>query len=494
MITNIKLLTPSSDDLLTLNKHTNNHLFQYVKVGLGNIGVVVECTLKCVPEITLVETTSILDREVFAVEEHIERLKNYRHVRYMWIPYTNTVVNVISNPTQPSPTTGTASTTAGTVGDSTGRVHPTTLSATATDSVPYTTHPTPHTPHPTKPLYELVIKSHPNNTLSLPQLQALSFSQLRDILLDISPLDLSHIQQVNRAEAQYWSNIQGIRYDKSVNILGFDCGGEQWVYEVCIPMGPLPTTTAHTTAPQSPGSGTSTVPTASEGKGKQSSKDISFLRELLELIESSGIPAPSPIEQRWTGPSEAYMSPAYSPTASPTSTTEAATPVEPEVFTWVGVIMYLPPSQSDADRARIAEAFRAYCDLIDPLVKKYGGYPHWAKLELPYIPDTTPTPPTTPTTHTDDISSSTNTTNSHSSNESSINSSSMSDIGSDSSTSSSSSSSSSKVDYDRLVKLREYYHKKFPMKEYREICHNYDPHHILSNEMMDLLFELQESK
>ena len=484
MITNIKLLTPSSDDLLTLNKHTNNHLFQYVKVGLGNIGVVVECTLKCVPEITLVETTTILDREVLSVEEHIERLKNYRHVRYMWIPYTNTIVNVMSNPTQPVPTTRTASTTstAGTVGDSTGKVHPAAIS----DSIPYTKHPTQHTPLPTKPLYELVIKSHPNNTLSLPQLQALSFSQLRDILLDISPLDLSHIQQVNRAEAQYWSNIQGIRYDKSVNILGFDCGGEQWVYEVCIPMGPLPstvpTTTVHTTAPLYPGSGTSPAPTASEGKGKQSSKDIEFMRELLELIESSGIPAPSPIEQRWTGPSEAYMSPAYSPTASLTSTTEAAT-TEPEVFTWVGVIMYLPPSQSDADRARIAEAFRAYCDLIDPLVRKYGGYPHWAKLELPYIPDTTPTTPTTPSTHTDDISSAT-TTNSHSSNRS------MSDIRDGESNSS---TSSAKIDYDRLVKLREYYNKKFPMKEYREICHNYDPSHILSNEMMDLLFELQES-
>jgi len=33
---------------------------------------------------------------------HYERLKHYRHVRYMWIPYTPTVVAVVSNPVDPA--------------------------------------------------------------------------------------------------------------------------------------------------------------------------------------------------------------------------------------------------------------------------------------------------------------------------------------------------------------------------------------------------------
>lgn len=31
-------------------------------------------------------------------KDHARLLKEYRHVRYMWLPYTNTVVVVVSNP------------------------------------------------------------------------------------------------------------------------------------------------------------------------------------------------------------------------------------------------------------------------------------------------------------------------------------------------------------------------------------------------------------
>ncbi len=81
------------------------------------------------------------------------------------------------------------------------------------------------------------------------------------------------MKKVNQAEAEFWKNSHGTRIDDSTNILGFDCGGEQWVMEVAFPMGTLE-------------------------EGKETYADLNFVNELLQLIESSGIPAPGPIEQR----------------------------------------------------------------------------------------------------------------------------------------------------------------------------------------------------
>jgi len=60
-----------------------------------------------------------------------------------------------------------------------------------------------------------------------------SFAQLRDRLLDIAPLDLSLIRRINAAEAEYWKGSASSRYADSTEVLGFDCGGEQHVFEVC---------------------------------------------------------------------------------------------------------------------------------------------------------------------------------------------------------------------------------------------------------------------
>ncbi len=83
---------------------------------------------------------------------------------------------------------------------------------------------------------------------------------------------------MNEAEAEYWKEISssGSRVGDSTDILGFDCGGEQWVYEVCIPMGSLSAAAASTELP----------------------RDIQFMQRLMNHIEESDIPAPAPIEQR----------------------------------------------------------------------------------------------------------------------------------------------------------------------------------------------------
>lgn len=95
-IVRMKLATPG-EGLLTLSADSNPHLFSLAKVGLGSLGVVTELTLRCIPLVRLSETTSCMQRSAIAAE-HISRLCDFRHVRYMWIPYTDTVVTVCSNP------------------------------------------------------------------------------------------------------------------------------------------------------------------------------------------------------------------------------------------------------------------------------------------------------------------------------------------------------------------------------------------------------------
>lgn len=49
----------------------------------------------------------------------------------------------------------------------------------------------------------------------------------------------SNIWQVNEAEAEFWRRSQGTRVDFSDKVLSFECGGQQWVNEVCFPVGTL---------------------------------------------------------------------------------------------------------------------------------------------------------------------------------------------------------------------------------------------------------------
>ena len=50
------------------------------------------------------------------------------------------------------------------------------------------------------PLQELLIAVNPG--FSAKEVQTMSFSQLRDELLAIAPLDVEHVKAVNRAEAR----------------------------------------------------------------------------------------------------------------------------------------------------------------------------------------------------------------------------------------------------------------------------------------------------
>ncbi len=67
--------------------------------------------------------------------------------------------------------------------------------------------------------------------------------------------------------------------------------------------------------------------------------DLDYVEELLSRVERQGIPAPSPIEQRWTASSRSALSPALAPAGAPDT-----------LFSWVGVIMYLPTEDEEQRR------------------------------------------------------------------------------------------------------------------------------------------------
>lgn len=123
----------------------------------------------------------------------------------------------------------------------------------------------------------------------------MSFTELRDKLLALDPLNIDHVIKVNQAEADYWRKSEGYRVGWSDEILGFDCGGQQWVSETCFPAGTLK---------------------------NPSMKDLDFIEELKKLIEKEEVPAPAPIEQRWTASSKSLMSPASSSS-------------DEDIFSWV---------------------------------------------------------------------------------------------------------------------------------------------------------------
>ena len=91
------------------------------------------------------------------------------------------------------------------------------------------------------------------------------------------------------------------------------------------------------------------------------------MEDLLKIIEQYDIPAPAPIEQRWTSSSAAPMSPAHSTNPD-------------DVHSWVGIIMYLP--EDPAARQDVTDAFHEYAEHCElELMPKYKAKWHWAKLE-----------------------------------------------------------------------------------------------------------------
>uniref|UniRef100_M4B942 FAD-binding PCMH-type domain-containing protein n=2 Tax=Hyaloperonospora arabidopsidis (strain Emoy2) TaxID=559515 RepID=M4B942_HYAAE len=164
-----------------------------------------------------------------------------------------------------------------------------------------------------------------------------SFTKMRDKLLEINPLNKQHVIRVNEAEKQFWKLSEGFRVAYSDDIIGFDCGGQQLVEEVSFPC-------------------TGTL-------------ELDFMEKLLKRIDEEDIPAHSPIEQRWTARSTSLMSPASSSNPD-------------QIFSWVGIILYLPTAEKKV-RQSIRNSFMDYYALYRDFMEPYGAMEHWAKIEWP---------------------------------------------------------------------------------------------------------------
>ncbi|KAK8514656.1 hypothetical protein V6N13_103187 [Hibiscus sabdariffa] len=317
-IVSMKLVTPAKGTI-ELSKEKDPELFYLARCGLGGLGVVAEVTIQCVERQELVEHTTVSNLKDLK-KNHKKSLSENKHVKYLYIPYTDTVVVVTCNPV------------------SKRRGPPKFKPKYSKDEAM----------QEIRELYKESLKKYRAREITPPDsnepdINEFSFTELRDKLLSLDPLNKDHVVKVNHAEAEFWRKSEGYRVGWSDEILGFDCGGQQWVSETCFPAGTL---------------------------SKPSMKDLEYIEELKKLIEKNEIPAPAPIEQRWTARSQSPMSPASSS-------------AKDDIFSWVGIIMYLPTMDA-RQRKDITEEFFHYRRLTQSqLWDKYSAYEHWAKIEVP---------------------------------------------------------------------------------------------------------------
>ncbi|KAF3943451.1 hypothetical protein CMV_029996 [Castanea mollissima] len=317
-VISMKLVTPAKGTI-EVSKEKDPELFYLARCGLGALGVVAEVTIQCVERQELVEHTTVSNVKEIK-KNHKKLLSENKHVKYLHIPYTDTVVVVTCNPV------------------SKWRGPPKFTPKYSSDEA------IQHV----RDLYKESLQKYRKITTESPDsnepdINEFSFTELRDKLLAMDPLNKDYVIKINQAEAEFWRKSEGYRVGWSDEILGFDCGGQQWVSETCFPAGTL---------------------------AKPSMKDLEFIEDLKQLIEKQDIPAPAPIEQRWTARSKSPMSPASSSG-------------EDDIFSWVGIIMYLPTMDA-RQRKEITEEFFHYRHLTQAqLWDRYSAYEHWAKIEVP---------------------------------------------------------------------------------------------------------------
>ena len=255
-VTSLKLVTPARGTVeLTKN---DGEMFQLAKVGLGCLGVVSEVTMEVVPAHNLLEHTYVLTRAQAKAQLNY-LLKKHKHIRYMWIPYQDTVV-VVTNDEEDA--------------KSAELVEMSKRKKEGVDSF--------------KPLRDLLKELSKDSTESFTDenLEGKGFGELRDALLAFKPMNGHHVKIVNEAESKFWKQSEGYQIRPSDELLQFDCGGQQWVFEFCFPTGTY---------------------------DSNAGNDIQFMENLLKRIETENIPAHAPIEQRWSAHSNSLMSPAHGP-------------------------------------------------------------------------------------------------------------------------------------------------------------------------------------
>lgn len=312
-VVSLKLVTPSKGATELSKNDSDPSLFNLVRVGMGCFGVVSEVTLQCVPAHKLIEKTFMsTTKEV--KKNHTKWLKQNRHLRYLWIPHTDMVGVVQCNPAKEGAT----------------------LPPTSSERAKLAT-------VPTLQLAKSIAKDGKVGELSVSEIEDMTFFQLRDVLLRHDPLDFEWVKRVNEVEGEFWKRCEGYRVGWSDEILGFDCGGQQWVLEVAMPAGTA---------------------------ARPSHAELKFMDELREEINRGKIPAHGPIEQRWSSSSASTLSPVASKNPS-------------DLHSWIGIIMYIP-TEVPTERQAITDRFMKFGRMMEKkMMAKYGATWHWAKLEVP---------------------------------------------------------------------------------------------------------------
>ncbi|KAG0586730.1 hypothetical protein KC19_2G113000 [Ceratodon purpureus] len=345
-VVSLKLVTPGRGTL-DLSPE-DGELFYLARCGLGALGVVAEVELQCVEAHRLLEKTTVTNMKQVK-RNHKKWLQENQHLRYMWIPNTDTVVVVQCNPLKEGQVPKELSPKYS--------VEERLRSARALYKemgAKYLPKDESHESHDVQGTKNPQVESglwsgtaagsrDPLGHLSDEELNSLTFTELRDKLLAFDPLNPALVNRVNQVEADYWKKSEGTRVGWSDEILGFDCGGQQWVSETCFPTGTIQ---------------------------KPNMQDLKYIEQVMSLIKKEGIPAHSPIEQRWTARSQSPLSPSFD--SSPDS-----------IYSWVGIIMYLPTTD-EKQREAITKSFFDYRkSTAHQLWDTYGAHEHWAKIEVP---------------------------------------------------------------------------------------------------------------
>eukprot|EP00897_Mesotaenium_endlicherianum_P007247 jgi/Mesen1/6550/ME000334S05899 len=372
----LKLVTPGKGTL-DITPEADPELFYFARLGLGTVGVVAEATLQCVPAHQLVEHTFVTTPQEIR-QKHRRWLKEHKHVKYLWIPYTSAVVAVHCDPLPPGQVApqGGSSVPEGErlrhvrqlfkecAAKYSGGSSPPPPEATAAQPAPGGA--PAGAPPPSQGAWTGTAAGQPAGKVHVPsdeEINVLSFTQLRDKLLALDPLNQRHVAAINAAEAQYWALSEGYRVGWSDEILGFDCGGQQWVSEVALParraargllspfFGPL-------------------------------QEDLRFMEDVMKFIEEHKIAAPAPIEQRFSRGSRSPLSPVSSGGGGGGGRA-GERPDKNELHSWVGIIMYLPTDDEEERRAITRKFFEYKYGTARALWDKYGAHEHWAKIEVP---------------------------------------------------------------------------------------------------------------
>ena len=224
-VVGITLVTPEHGTL-SLSETSHPELFRFAKCGLGSFGVVTEVTLQCTDAHRLLEMTRVVNVSEITPAFHRALLQSFQHVRYMWLPYCDKVVIVGSLPVSETELQHLSANGMST-SDQIQRA------LVEKNSLPHLTPAPPAVAlRPLQDLYVKAAREIKGQIISRKDIEQCNFAELRDRLIDLDPLNVSHIIAINQAECSYWNAVQGYRLDWSDRILGFECGGQQWVSEV----------------------------------------------------------------------------------------------------------------------------------------------------------------------------------------------------------------------------------------------------------------------